>query len=69
MAQKISAMMEKTERNLSVERIRIRELRTNQRKLGNDSISLTDTLATFTAKYTDLEMTLEVVDQVNEINQ
>ncbi|EAY21612.1 Dynein heavy chain family protein [Trichomonas vaginalis G3] len=68
MPQKIMAEMEQTERTLSVERIRmVRELRSNQQTLESEVNDLTEFLAAFAAKYTDLDMTIEAVDQINEI--
>jgi len=66
---KLSMLIDETDRTLQVERIRmIRELRGNQRKLESDVLEITDLLPQFTSKYQDLEMTIEAVDQVNEIN-
>ena len=68
MPQRISALMDETERTLSVERIRmIRELRSNQRKLENDAQLISEEVSTFYFKYTDLDMTIEAYDQVNEL--
>jgi len=70
MPQKISVLMDETERTLSVERIRmIRELRSNQRKLESESTVLSDQLTSFASKYSDLEMTVEAVDQINDIEK
>ncbi|OHT17559.1 Dynein heavy chain family protein [Tritrichomonas foetus] len=66
--QKINGIIDETERTLQVERIRmIRELRTNQRTLENDSLRTTEELTSFNAKFIDLEMTVEASDQINEL--
>ena len=68
MPQKISSSLDETERMLSVERIRmVRELRANQAKMETETLELADVLASFAAKYTDLDMTIEAVDQINDI--
>ena len=68
MPQKISMMMEDTERTLSVERIRmIRELKANEKRLETETNELSEALASFSAKFNDLDMTVEAIDQVNEI--
>ncbi|OHT14597.1 Dynein heavy chain family protein [Tritrichomonas foetus] len=69
MPQKISQMMDSTEKMISTVRIKmIRELRANQRKLETDTIQVQEQLKGFNSKYNDLEMTIEAVDQVNEIH-
>lgn len=68
MPQKAHMIMEETVRTSSDERIRmIRELRTNHCNLENDSIEISEQLVAFTSKFNDLEMTVETVDQINEI--
>ncbi|OHT16390.1 Dynein heavy chain family protein [Tritrichomonas foetus] len=65
---RIATIMDETERTLSVERIRmIRELRANQKKLENDSTTIAEEVVNFSAKYTDLDMTIEAYDQVTEL--
>ena len=67
---KISALMDETERMLSVERIKmIRDLKTNQKKLEDEAFVLTEKLSDFATHYTDLEMAVEAVDQINEIEK
>jgi len=68
MPTKISQRIEETERILSVERIRmIRDLRSNQRKLENETLSVSEVVNSLMGKYTDLEITSEAVEQVNLI--
>jgi hypothetical protein len=68
MPQKISVLMDENDRTLSVERVRmIRELRSNQRTLENETLELTDALTAFNGKGLDLEMTVEATEQVNEL--
>ena len=69
MPQKISNSIDDTERMLSKVRITmIRELRNNQRNLETETVRVQDQLKEFNQKYNDLEMSIEAVDQVNEIH-
>ena len=69
MPQKISQMMNSTEKLISTLRIKmIKELRQNQKNLEIDTQELSEQLQSFNSKYNELEMTIEAVDRVNEIN-
>jgi hypothetical protein len=70
MPNKLSLLIDETDRMMQVERIRmIRDLRTNQRKLEQDTLSVAELLPEFVIKYQDLEMTIEAYEQVNELNK
>jgi hypothetical protein len=53
---------------MQVERVRmIHELRNNQRQLESDTVSLADIIPNFVAKFQDLDLVFEAVEQVQEI--
>ncbi|OHT04040.1 Dynein heavy chain family protein [Tritrichomonas foetus] len=67
---KLSVLINDTDTMLQVERIRmIHELRQNQKQLEIDTLAVTNLLPEFIAKYQDLELTIDAVDQINEIQQ
>lgn len=45
----------------------IRNLRANQRHLENETLITSETLNAFILKYTNLDLTIEASDQINEI--
>ncbi|OHT12761.1 hypothetical protein TRFO_17306 [Tritrichomonas foetus] len=68
MPHKLKLMVEETNRTMQVEKIKmICELRQNQRQLESDSLAVTEMLPSFVSKYQDLEMTVDAVDEINEI--
>ncbi|OHS98393.1 Dynein heavy chain family protein [Tritrichomonas foetus] len=70
MPNKITSMLDEADKVLANERIRmIRELRANQRHLENETLITSEQLNAFIIKYTDLDLTLEASDVVNELAQ